>query len=93
MKNNFLLIWHEQFERIKKVHIENWILRLNKFHSIFTIKNTDHPWAWNSLALMCKTLHWLFLSFFLNTAKRIPHCRSHAKGNSQKFRIEEMEEL
>ena len=35
----------------------------------------------------------VFVQFFFNPAKLIYNCRSHAKGDSQKFKIEEIEEL
>ena len=35
----------------------------------------------------------VFVQFFLIPAKLIYNCRSHAKGQSQKFKIERIEEL
>ena len=35
----------------------------------------------------------VFVQFFFNPAKTIYNCRSHAKGESQEFKIEEIEEL
>ena len=35
----------------------------------------------------------VFVQFFLIPAKVIYNCRSHAKGNSQKFKIERIEKL
>ena len=35
----------------------------------------------------------VFVQFVLNQAKLLYNCRSHAKGESQEFKIEEIEEL
>ena len=35
----------------------------------------------------------VFVQFFFNPAKLLYNCRSHAKGDSQELKIEEIEEL
>ena len=39
-----------------------------------------------------KPLRVVFFQFFFHPAKLIFNCRSHAKGDSQEFKIEEIEE-
>ena len=60
--------------------LENFVLK-----SIWVVQNY----------LLCygKPFYGLFLSIFFNQAKLIYNNRSHAKGDCQNFKIEEVEEL
>ena len=49
--------------------------------------------VFGSFLLDGKVIRFFFVKIFWNSVKRIYKCRFHAKGDSKKFKIVEIEEL
>ena len=59
-------------------------------HGIFTLQVPRGGGGVNSTNPQENPIRVVYVQFFLNTAKLLYNCRSHAKGESQEFKIEEL---